>query len=68
MHQHKISVLIFQRTVELGPAFSPSAILDRDTSFGIETWKTQQLRFVLVSDADPTGIDNLARLLKQVNE
>jgi anti-sigma factor RsiW len=68
MHQHKISVLIFQRTVDLGPAFSPSAILDRGTSFGIETWKSQQLRFVLVSDADPAGIDNLARLLKQVNE
>jgi anti-sigma factor RsiW len=68
VHQHKISVLIFQRTVDLGPAFSPAAILDRGTSFGIETWKSGQLRFVLVSDADPTGIDNLARLLKQVNE
>jgi anti-sigma factor RsiW len=68
MHQHKISVLIFQRTVDLGQPFSPDAILDRDTSFGIETWKSQQLRFVLVSDADPAGIDNLARLLKQVNE
>jgi anti-sigma factor RsiW len=68
MHQHKISVLIFQRTVDLGPAFSPGAILDRGTSFGIETWKSQQLRFVLVSDADPAGIDSLARLLKQVNE
>ena len=68
MHQHKISVLIFQRTVDLGPASSPGAILDRNTSFGIETWQSQQLRFVLVSDADPNGIDNLARLLKQVNE
>jgi anti-sigma factor RsiW len=68
MHQHKISVLIFQRTVDLGPAFSPAAIVDRGTSFGIETWKSQQLRFVLVSDADPAGIDDLARLLKQVNE
>jgi anti-sigma factor RsiW len=68
MHQHKISVLIFQRTVDLGPTFSPGAILDRGTSFDIETWRSQQLRFVLVSDADPAGIDNLARLLKQVNE
>jgi anti-sigma factor RsiW len=68
MHQHKISVLIFQRTVDLGPALSPGGMLDRGTSFGIETWKSRQLRFVLVSDADPAGIDNLARLLKQVNE
>jgi anti-sigma factor RsiW len=68
MHQHKISVLIFQRTVDLGPSLFPGAILDRGTSFGIETWKSQQLRFVLVSDADPTGIDNLARLLKQANQ
>ena len=68
MHQHKISVLIFQRSVGLGPSFSPAAILDGSTSFGVETWKSAQLRFVLVSDADPTGIDNLARLLKQVNE
>jgi anti-sigma factor RsiW len=68
MHQHKISVLIFQRTVDLGPSFSPAAILDRGTSFGIETWKSQQLQFVLVSDADPAGIDNLGRMLKQVNE
>jgi anti-sigma factor RsiW len=68
MHQHKISVLIFQKTADLGPAFSPGPILDRGTSFGIETWKSQQLRFVLVSDAEPAGIDNLARLLKQANE
>jgi anti-sigma factor RsiW len=68
MRQHKISVLIFQGTTDLGPKFSPAAILDRGTSFGIETWKSQQLRFFLVSDADPTALDNLARLLKQVNE
>jgi anti-sigma factor RsiW len=68
IHQHKISVLIFQRTVDLGPSFFPAAILDRGTSFGIETWKSRQLGFVLVSDADPAALDNLARLLKQVNE
>lgn len=68
IHQHKISVLIFQRTVDLGPSFFPAAMLDRGTSFGIETWKSRQLGFVLVSDADPPALDNLARLLKQVNE
>jgi anti-sigma factor RsiW len=68
MHQHKISVLIFQRSVDLGRAFSERAAVDRGTSFGIEGWQSPQLRFVLVSDADPAGIDNLARLLKQANE
>jgi anti-sigma factor RsiW len=68
MHQHKISVLIFQRSADLGRDFSQSPVLDRRTSFGIETWQSGQLKFVLVSDADPTGIDNLSRLLKQANE
>jgi len=68
MHQHKISVLIFQRSVDLGRAFSERTGLDRGTLFGIEAWQSQQLRFVLVSDADPAGIDNLARLLKLANE
>ena len=68
MNQHKISVLIFQDSVELGRAFAEQTALDRRTSFGIEAWQSQQLRFVLVSDADPAGIDNLARLLKQANQ
>jgi anti-sigma factor RsiW len=68
MHQHKISVLIFQRSVDMGRAFHEKTGLDRGTSFGIESWQSQQLRFVLVSDADPAGIENLARLLKQANE
>ena len=68
MHQHKISVLIFQRSVDMGRAFQEKTGLDRGTSFGIESWQSQQLRFVLVSDADPAGIENLARLLKQANE
>jgi hypothetical protein len=54
--------------VELGRAFAEQAALDRRTSFDIEAWQSQQLRFVLVSDADPAGIDNLAHLLKQVNQ
>jgi anti-sigma factor RsiW len=68
MHQHKISVLIFQRSVDLGRAFSKPTVQDRGTSFGIRGWQSKQLSFVLVSDADPAGIENLARLLKQVNE
>jgi len=68
MNQHKISVLIFQNSVDLGGALAGQAAQDRGTSFGIEGWQSQQLWFVLVSDADPAGIDNLARLLKQVNQ
>ena len=68
MHQHKISVLIFRRSADLGPAFSEQTGLDRGTSFGIKAWQSQQLRFALVSDADPASIEDLARLLKQANE
>ena len=68
LNQHKISVLIFQNSMDLGRTFLEPAVLDHRTSFGIETWQSQQLRFVLVSDADPAGIDNLARLLKQAND
>jgi anti-sigma factor RsiW len=68
LNQHKISVLIFQESMELGRTFMEPAALDRRTSFGIEAWQSRQLSFVLVSDADPAGIDNLARLLKQANE
>jgi anti-sigma factor RsiW len=68
MRQHKISVLIFQRSVDLGRTFAEPVGLDRGTSFEIKAWPSQQLRFVLVSDADHPAIENLARLLKQVNE
>jgi anti-sigma factor RsiW len=67
MNHNKISVLIFRDSVELGLAFAERATPDRRTSFGVEAWQSQQLRFVVVSDADRAGIDNLARLLKQVN-
>jgi hypothetical protein len=34
----------------------------------METWQSEKLRFVIVSDADPPGIDNLARLFKEANQ
>jgi anti-sigma factor RsiW len=68
MHQHKVSVLIFQRSADIGRAFSQSTAPDHSTSFGIEAWQSPELSFVLVSDADPAGIENLSRMLKQVNE
>ena len=67
LRQHKISVLIFQESAGMESEFPRSTAVDRRTSFGMETWQSEKLRFVLVSDADPSGIDNLARLFKESN-
>ena len=68
MRQHKFSVLIFQESSGMEHEFPPTTAVDRRTSFGIKTWQSEKLRFVLVSDADPSGIDNLARLFKEANQ
>src|ERR1700758_2749028 len=68
MRQHKISVLIFQESSGMQREFPRTTAVDRRTSFGMETWQSEKLRFVLVSDADPSGIDNLARLFKEANQ
>jgi anti-sigma factor RsiW len=67
MHQHKISVLIFQDSLELAREFSGPVGVQRRNSFSVETWSSQALRFVMISDVDPAGIDKLAQLLKQAN-
>jgi anti-sigma factor RsiW len=67
LRQHKISVLIFQESPEMGQAFPASTGVLHRNSFGTETWHSQGLRFVMISDADAAGIDNLARSLKQAN-
>jgi anti-sigma factor RsiW len=68
MRQHKISVLIFQESPEMARAFSGSTGVRHRNSFGIETWESQGLRFVIISDAEPAGIDKLAASLKQANQ
>jgi anti-sigma factor RsiW len=68
LRQHKISVLIFQESAGMEREFPRSTALDRRTSFGMETWQSEKLRFVLVSDADPSGIDKLAHLFKEANQ
>ena len=68
MRQHKISVLIFQESTGMEREFPRFTAIDRRTSFGMETWQSAKLRFALVSDADPSGIDNLARLFKEANQ
>jgi anti-sigma factor RsiW len=68
IRQHKISVLIFQESAEMEHSFHRSTAIDRRTSFGLETWRSGELRFIIVSDADPSGIENVARLLKEANK
>lgn len=68
MRQHKISVLIFQESVDINREFPRSAAVDQRTSFGMETWRSERLRFVLISDADPSGIDKLAHMLREANQ
>ena len=67
LHQHKISVLIFQETPELARAFAGPSSVEHRNSFSIETWTSQDLRFVVIGDAEPTAINKLAQLLKQAN-
>lgn len=67
LRQHKISVLIFQQKQGFVVGLPESAKIDDRTSFGMESWQSQTLRFVLVSDADPGGIEELARLFKAAN-
>ena len=68
MRQHKISVLIFQESSGMEREFPRTTAVDRRTSFGMETWQSAKLRFVLVSDTDPSGIDKLASLFKEANQ
>lgn len=67
LRQHKISVLIFQETPELARAFAGPTSVEHRNSFSIDTWSSQDLRFVIIGDADPAAITKLAELLKQAN-
>ena len=67
LRQHKISVLIFQETPELARAFAGPSSVEHRNSFNIDTWTSQDLRFVIVGDAEPPALTKLAQLLKQAN-
>ena len=67
LRQHKISVLIFQETPDLARAFAGPSGVEHRNSFSIDTWSTQDLRFVVIGDADPAAITKLAQLLRQSN-
>ncbi len=67
MRQHKISVLIFQNTSDVVLGLPNPAQVDRSTSFGMKSWHSANLRFVLISDVDSPSIERLASLLKEAN-
>jgi anti-sigma factor RsiW len=61
--RHMISAFIFRDTPQL--AISQSSFSDRSTSFNLETWTRDGLRYVLVSDVNAATLQQLAALLQQ---
>ncbi len=67
LRQHRISVLIFQESPDLERAFAGFSGVQHRNSFGLDTWQSHDLRFLLISDAGPAALDQLAELIKQAN-
>lgn len=61
--RHMISAFIFRDTPQL--AISQSSFSDRSTSFNLQTWTQNGLRYVLVSDVSAATLQQLAALLQQ---
>jgi anti-sigma factor RsiW len=63
-HQrHVISAFIFRDTPQL--AIAQSSFSDHGTSFNLQTWTQDGLRYVLVSDVNAATLQQLAALLQQ---
>ena len=60
--RHMISAFIFRDTRQL--AISQSSFSDRSTSFNLQTWTRDGLRYVLVSDVNAATLQQLASLLQ----
>jgi anti-sigma factor RsiW len=60
--RHFISAFIFRDTPQL--AISEKPFADRGTSFNLETWTQDGLRYVLVSDVNAATMQQLAALLQ----
>jgi anti-sigma factor RsiW len=60
--RHFISAFIFRDTPQL--AITGAAFADHSTSFNIQTWTQDGLRYVLVSDVNPDTLGQLANLLQ----
>ena len=61
--RHMISAFIFRDTPQL--AIWQSSFSDRSTSFNLQTWTQNGLRYVLVSDVNAATLEQLAALLQQ---
>ena len=68
MRKHQISVLIFQRTAELAHALPIVGGIEKHNSFSVETSDAQELRFVVIGDADANEIRKLAQMIRTANE
>src|SRR5271169_4512281 len=60
--RHFISAFIFRDTPQL--AIAGTSFSDRGTSFSLQTWTQDGLRYVLVSDVNATTLQQLADLLQ----
>jgi anti-sigma factor (TIGR02949 family) len=60
--RHMVSVFIFRDTPQL--AIHDVAFSDRSTSFNLQTWTQDGLRYVLVSDVNTPTLQQLAMLLQ----
>lgn len=60
--RHFISAFIFRDTPQL--AITQASFSDRGTSFNLETWTQDGLRYVLVSDVNAATLQQLATLLQ----
>ncbi len=61
--RHFISAFIFRDTPQL--AIRQAAFVDRGTSFNLQSWTQDGLRYVLVSDVSAATIQQLANLLQR---
>jgi anti-sigma factor RsiW len=68
MRKHEISVLIFQKTAEIAHALPTGSGIEKRNSFSVETFDAQELRFVVIGDADANEIRKLALMIKVANE
>jgi len=60
--KHMISAFIFRDTPQLG--ITQASFSDRGTSFNLQTWTQDGLRYVLVSDVSAATLQELAELLQ----
>jgi anti-sigma factor RsiW len=63
VRKHQLSVFIFQDKGTI--PFSAGDTTTRKLAFNMETWAEDGLRYVVISDASPADVHDLAELLRQ---